>query len=83
MMQEDSKKEIEQGAFLQGLERLIASNTENMKSFNLTILRIAAMSVLCALFLISFTKDCIYHVPAFLSLHDLCPEEKIKHIMHV
>ena len=33
MMQEESKKGIEQGAFLQGLERLIASNTENMKSF--------------------------------------------------
>ena len=32
MMKEESKKEIEQGAFLQGLERLIASNTENMKS---------------------------------------------------
>ena len=33
MMKEEMKKEIEQGEFLQGLERLIGSNTENMKSF--------------------------------------------------
>ena len=44
IMQEESKKEIEQGAFLKGLEKLVASNSEmiasndeNMKSFFQTI----------------------------------------------
>ena len=32
MMKEEMKKEMEQGVLLQGLERLIASNTENIKS---------------------------------------------------
>ena len=32
-MQTKREKEIEQGTFLKGLEKLIASNTENMKSF--------------------------------------------------
>ena len=32
MMKEEVKKEMEQGVLLQGLERLIASNTESIKS---------------------------------------------------
>ena len=32
MMKEETKKEIEQGVLLQGLEKLIASNTESIKS---------------------------------------------------
>ena len=33
IIQTEREKEIEQGTFLKGIEKLMASNTENMKSF--------------------------------------------------
>ena len=37
MIREEAMKEKEQGVFLQGLEKLIASNTENIKSLFQTV----------------------------------------------